>query len=236
METFFSLIPDKIIEKFDEGLKAHDEIREKLEGIPEDDIATYKAVLKSQNYFKTIDDFNLFVVLHDFILSVKNRFNHLVWVIFRSKIGLVSLKNVKKQLGAIFGFVSKIQDNYEPKDKKQILETICAGDRFHKDVAGFLKKIYELFDVEKMNKTHRAALCYKFRKECNNKYLNSKFKRYDKIAKVYKPLRQELFRDLCLQYWGIEETNTLKPNKCQHLIKEFSSYLYDKEVWEPMKK
>ena len=154
LETFFSLIPDVIIEKFDKGLEAHDEIRSRLENVPEDDIATYKAVLKSQNYFKTIDDFNLFVVLRDFILSVKNRFNHLVWVMFRSKIGLVSLKNVKQQLSAIYGFVSKVKDNYEPKGKKQILETICAGDRYHKDVAGFLKKIYELFDVEKMNKTH----------------------------------------------------------------------------------
>lgn len=236
LETFFSLIPDVIIEKFDKGLEAHDEIRSRLKNVPEDDIATYKAVLKSQNYFKTIDDFNLFVVLRDFILSVKNRFNHLVWVMFRSKIGLVSLSNVKKQLGAIFGFVSKVQDNYEPKGKKQILEAVCAGDRYHKDVAGFLKKIYELFDVEKMNKTHRAALCYKFRKECNHKYLNSKFKCYDEIAKVYKPLRQEQFRDLCLRYWGIEETSTLKPNKCRHLMEEFGSYLYDKEVWEPMRK
>ena len=236
LETFFSLIPDVIIEKFDKGLEAHDEIRSRLKNVPEDDIATYKAVLKSQNYFKTIDDFNLFVVLRDFILSVKNRFNHLVWVMFRSKIGLVSLNNVKKQLGAILGFVSKVQDNYEPKGKKQILEAVCAGDRYHKDVAGFLKKIYELFDVEKMNKTHRAALCYKFRKECNHKYLNSKFKCYDEIAKVYKPLRQEQFRDLCLRYWGIEETSTLKPNKCRHLMEEFGSYLYDKEVWEPMRK
>ncbi|MBR5478033.1 MAG: hypothetical protein IKV19_06295 [Bacteroidaceae bacterium] len=236
LETFFSLIPDKIIEKFDEGLEVHDEIRARLENVPEEDIATYKAVLKSQNYFKTVDDFNLFVILHDFILRVKNRYNHLVWVMFRSKIGLVSLNNVKKQLGAIFGFVSKVQDNYEPKGKKQILEAVCAGDRYHKDVAGFLKKIYELFDVENMNKTHRAALCYKFRKECNHKYLNSKFKCYDEIAKVYKPLRQELFRDLCLRYWGIEETSTLKPNKCRHLMEEFSSYLYDKEVWEPMRK
>ena len=236
LETFFSLIPDKIIEKFDNGLEAHDEIRARLEDVPENDTATHKAVLKSQNYFKTIDDFNLFVVLRDFILRVKNSYNHLVWVMFRSKIGLVSLNNVKKQLSAIFGFVSKVQDSYEPKSKKQILEAICAGDKYYNDVAGFLKKIYEQFDVEKMNKTYRAALCYKFRKECNHKYLNSRFKCCDKTTKEYKPLRLEQFRDLCLRYWGIEETSTLKPNKCQHLIEEFSSFLNDKEVWEPMRK
>ena len=46
LETFFSLIPDKIIEKFDEGLNVHDEIRERLENVPKEDIATYEAVLK----------------------------------------------------------------------------------------------------------------------------------------------------------------------------------------------
>ena len=230
LETLFSLIPDTIIEKFDKGLEAHDEIRAKLEGVPEDDTATYKAVLKSQNYFETIDDFNLFVVLHDFILRVKNNFNHLVWAMYRSKIGLVSLKNVKKQLGDIFGFVSKVQDDYELKDKDEILKVMCGGDRYCKDVEGFLRKIYEQFDVAKMNRTQKAALCYKFMKECNLEYLGSKFKRDGQ------PYRQEQFRDLCLRYWGIEEKNTLRPNKCQHLMEEFSSYLLDKEVWGPMSK
>ena len=238
LETFFSLIPDKIIEKFDEGLKVHDdEIRARLENVPKEDIATYEAVLKSQNYFKTVDDLNLFVVLRDFILSIKNNINHLVWVMYRSKIGLVSLNNVKKQLGGIFGFAIKVQDDDELMDKDEILKIMCGGDRYNqKDVEGFLKNIYEHFDVKNMNKTYRAALCYKFRKECNHKYLDSRFKCYNKKAKEYKPLRLEQFRDLCLRYWGIEETSTLKPNKCQHLMEEFSSYLYDKKVWEPMRK
>lgn len=230
LETLFSLIPDTIIEKFDKGLEAHDEIRAKLEGVPKDDTATYKAVLKSQNYFETVDDFNLFVVLRDFILRVKNNFNHLVWAMYRSKIGLVSLKNVKKQLGDIFGFVSKVQDDYELKDKDEILKVICGGDRYCKDVEGFLRKIYEQFEPAKKDKRSQAALCYKFMKECNLKYLGSKFKRNGQ------PYRQEQFRDLCLRYWGIEEKNTLRPNKCQHLMEEFSSYLLDKEVWEPMNK
>ena len=228
LETLFSLIPDTIIEKFDKGLEAHDEIRAKLEGVPEDDTATYKAVLKSQNYFETVDDFNLFVVLRDFILRVKNFFNHLVWVMYRSKIGLVSFENVRKQLGGIFGFVSKVQDDL--KDKDEILKVICGGNRYCKVVKGFLEEISSRFDVAKMNRIHKAALCYKFMKECNLEYLGSKFKRDGQ------PYRQEQFRDLCLRYWGIEEKNTLKPHKCQHLMEEFSSYLLDKEVWGPMNK
>ena len=233
LETFFSLIPDKIIEKFDEGLKVHDEIRSRLENVPD---ATCKAVLKSQSYFKTIDDFNLFVVLRDFILHVKNNFNHLVWVMYRSKIGLVSLKKVKKQLCDMFGFVSKVQDEYELNSNDEILKVMCGGDRYCKDVEGFLKKIYTQFEPAKMDKRRsQAALCYKFMNECNLKYFDSRFKRYDKEAKAYKPYHQEQFRDLCLQYWGIEEKNTYRLNKCEEQMKNFSSLLYDNEIWGPMK-
>ena len=230
LETFFSLIPDAMIEKFDKGLEVHDAIREKLEGVPEGDDAAIEAVLKSQNYFKTIGDYNLFVVLRDYILSVKNFFNHLVWVMYRSKIGLVSLKKVKKQLCAMFGFVSKVQDEYELNSNEEILKVMCGGDRYCKDVEGFLRKIYEQFNPAKMDKRSQAALCYKFMNECNLKYFGSKIKRDGQ------PYRQEQFRDLCLRYWGIEEKNTLRPNKCQHLMEEFSSYLLDKEVWGPMSK
>ena len=236
LETFFSLIPDTIIEKFDKGLEVHDKIREKLEGVPEGDDAAIEAVLKSQNYFKTIGDYNLFVVLRDYILNVKNFFNHLVWVMYRSKIGLVSLKKVKKQLCAMFGFVSKVQDEYELNSNDEILKVMCGGDRYCKDVEGFLKKIYKQFEPAKMDKRSQAALCYKFMNECNLKYFDSRFKRYDKEAKAYKPYHQEQFRDLCLRYWGIEEKNTYKLNKCEEQMKNFSSPLYDKEIWGPMRK
>lgn len=73
---FFSLIPDRIIEKFDEALVAHDKIRAKLEGVPQSDDDTIKALLKSQGYFKSYDDYKLFVVLRRYILKVKNAFNH----------------------------------------------------------------------------------------------------------------------------------------------------------------
>ena len=236
LETFFSLIPDAMIEKFDKGLEVHDAIREKLEGVPEGDDAAIEAVLKSQNYFKTIGDYNLFVVLRDYILSVKNNFNHLVWVMYRSKIGLVSLKKVKKQLCTMFGFVSKVQDEYELNSNEEILKVMCGGDRYCKDVEGFLRKIYEQFNPAKMDKRSQAALCYKFMNECNLKYFDSRFKCKDKETGAYKPYHQEQFRDLCLRYWGIEEKNTYKLNKCEEQMNSFSSPLYDNEIWGPMKK
>ena len=45
--TFFSLIPDTLIDKFDEGLKAHDKIRTQLESSPQNDDETTKAILTS---------------------------------------------------------------------------------------------------------------------------------------------------------------------------------------------
>ena len=236
LELFFSLIPDSIIEKFDKGLEAHDEIRERLENFPEDDIDTREAVLKSQGYFKTIDDYNLFVVLRKYILTVKNNYNPLVWVLFRSKIGMVSLKNVKKQLSGMFYFMIKVQDIYEPLENTEILIKICGGDRYITVVGDFLRKLYDLFSVEDLNKAERAALCYKFHNECNLKYFDSKFKYYDELAKEYKPFRQEQFRDLCLLYWGIVEDNTYRPSKCLKQMEKFSSLYYNNEVWKPMKK
>jgi hypothetical protein len=207
-----------------------------LESIPEDDIATRKSVLKSQGYFKTIDDYNLFVVLRKYILTVKNNYNPLVWVLSRSKIGMVSLKNVKKQLSGMFDFVIKVQDICEPLENTEILKKICGGDRYITIVGDFLRKIYDLFSVKDLNKAERAALCYKFHNECNLKYFDSKFKYYDDLAKDFKPFRQEQFRDLCLLYWGIVEDNTYKPSKCLKQMEKFSSLYYNKEVWGPMKK
>ena len=253
LEAFFSLIPNSIIRKFDEGLEAHDKIRAELEGITEDDITTIKAVLKSQGYFRTYEDFKLFVVLHKYILSVKNNFNHLVWVLYRSKIGLVSLKSVRAQLSAIFGFVCKGLDKHKPKNNEQILEEMCSKFQCRNTVEGFLKKLRKHFKVENLNKSQQAALCYKFQKEINHKYLNAKFYYEDEVKKqkneivvekegekeevnyIYRPHNQERFRDLCLLFWEIEEENTLKPNKCLHLMDKFSETSEDKKVWMSMK-
>ncbi len=235
LEILFSLIPDPIIDKFDKGLKAHDEIREKLEGVPQSDDDKIKALLKLQGYFKSDDDYKLFVVLRRYILKVKNAFNHFVWIMYRSKIGLVSLKSVRSQLGALFGFVSKIQDDYKPRDKKKILEEICSEGSIDL-VKGFLNNIQKQFDLKSMNKSHRAALCYKFHKECHQRHLSNRYKYWDSIKKEIRTLHQEEFRDLCLRYWEIYEKSTLRPCKCQHLMEKFGGFLYDKEVWESMRK
>lgn len=236
LEAFFSLIPNSIIRKFDEGLEAHDKIRAELEGITEDDITTIKAVLKSQGYFRTYEDFKLFVVLRKYILTVKNNFNHLVWVLYRSKIGLVSLKSVRAQLSAIFGFVCKGRDKYKPKNKEQILDEMCPKKLSCRiAVEGFLKKIRKHFNVENLNKSQQAALCYKFQEEINYKYLNAIFYYHNDVAGKHKFLRQERFRDLCLLFWEIEEENTLKRNKCLRLMDKFGEDPNDKAVWESMK-
>jgi hypothetical protein len=233
LEAFFSLIPNSIIRKFDEGLEAHDKIRAELEGIPEDDITTIKAVLKSQGYFRTYEDFELFVVLHKYILSVKNIFNHLVWVMYRSKIGLVSLKKVKQQLSALFEFVIMVKDNCGPLEDKGLIKA-CSAYKKDKYVEEFLNKIFMVFEVPKKGKLYQAALCYLFQEEGHHGYLNARYKCWDDIEEIIKIRHQEEFRDLCLRYWGINEPNSYKPSKCKKQ-KEDIRKLYEK-VWEPMRK
>jgi hypothetical protein len=177
---------------------------------------------------------------------------------YRSKIGLVSLQSVRAQLGALFGFVGNVPDDCRPKNKKEILKEMCSGDRFHKIVEDFLEKINKQFVVKNMNKSMQAALCYKFQEECHNKYLNGRFyyqdgivlekrkkekkneekekKNKNKDKELYKPRNQGRFRDLCLQYWGIEEKNTLKPNKCQHLMDKFGIDTKETDIWQKMSK
>lgn len=231
--TFFSLIPDSIIEKFDEALVAHDKIRAKLEGVPQSDDDTIKALLKSQGYFKSYDDYKLFVVLRRYILKVKNAFNHFVWIMYRSKIGLVSLKKVKQQLSALFEFVIMVKDNCGPLEDKGLIKA-CSAYKKDKYVEEFLNKIFMVFEVPKKGKLYQAALCYLFQEECHHGYLNARYKCWDDIEEIIKIRHQEEFRDLCLRYWGINEPNSYKPSKCKKQ-KEDIRKSYEK-VWEPMRK
>ena len=96
--------------------------------------------------------------------------------------------------------------------------------------------------MKDLNKSYQAALCYKFQEECHWKYLSSRYRYVDAIHEKdkYKPIHQEEFRDLCLRYWGIEEPNTMKPNKCKKIKekteKKFNKYPCDTEIWEKIKK
>lgn len=235
--TFFSIIPDSLIDKFDEGLKAHDKIRERLEDVPEGDTAGIEEVLKSQKHFKTIEDFNHFKVLRKYILSVKNRFNHFVWIIYRSKIGMVTLKKVKGQLSALFDFLVKVQDECGPLENKEVIKAICSIPNYENKVEGFLRTIYSEFEVQKLGKVYQAAICYKFQEECHCRYLKNRYKYFDDITRKPKSHHQEEFRDLCLRYWGINEHNSYRPCKCKKEHMEmFSRSSEHKKLWESMKK
>lgn len=244
--TFFSLIPDTLIDKFDEGLKAHDKIRSQLEGIPKNDDETITAILTSQNHFKRIEDFYHFIVLRKYILDVKNFFNHFVWVMFRSKIGLVTLKKVKWQLSAIFEFMVTVQNGCGPLEDKSIINKISSKiqTKYRKNVEDFLNKIYYAYEVHKLNMQEQALVCYKFLEECNHKYLNSRYKYWDDIFEEIKTNNQKEFKDMCLRYWGINGDNSYKPytyekfkreqkKKYQEMFEEDSD---KRKLWESMKK
>lgn len=245
--TFFSLIPDTLIDKFDEGLKAHDNIRSRLEEIPQNNEDTITAILKSQGYFNRIEDFNHFIVLRKYILDVKNFFNHFVWVMFRSKFGMSSLKKVKGQLSATFEFMVTVQNDCGPLEDKEVINKISSRiqKKYRKNVEDFLTKIFWEYEVLKLNKQEQAFICYEFQEKCHWKYLNSRYRYVDAIDEKdkYKPIHQEEFRDMCLRFWGINEPNSYKPNKYEKYKKEQPKKYkemfwedYDKrQIWESMK-
>ena len=238
--TFFSLIPDTLIDKFDEGLKAHDKIRTQLESSPQNDKETIEAILTAQGYFKRSEDYDHFIVLRKYILDVKNFFNHFVWVMYRSKIGLITLKKVKWQLSAIYEFVVTVQNDCGPLEDKEAINKISSRiqKKYRKNVEDFLTKIFWEYEVLKLNKQEQAFVCYKFQEECHWKYLSSRYRYVDAIDEEdrYKPIHQEEFRDLCLRYWGINEPNSYKPNKCKKEHKDkFSSIPKDKDLWRSIK-
>ena len=245
--TFFSLIPDTLIDKFDEGLKAHDNIRSRLEGIPQSDEDTITAILKSQGHFNRSEDYYHFIVLRKYILDVKNFFNHFVWVMFRSKFGMSSLKKVKGQLSATFEFMVTVQNNCGPLEDKEAINKISSRiqKKYRKNVEDFLTKIFWEYEVLKLNKQEQAFLCYEFQEKCHWKYLNSRYRYVDAINEEdkFKPIHQEEFRDLCLRFWGINEPNSYKPNKYDKFKKEQPKKYkeifwedYDKrQIWESMK-
>ena len=246
--TFFSLIPDTLIDKFDEGLKAHDKIRSQLEKIPQNNDDKITAILKSQGYFKRSEDFNHFIILRKYILDVKNFFNHFVWVMFRSKIGMVSLKKVKGQLSALLEFVVTVQNDCGPLEDKDIIKKISSRlqTKYRKNVEDFLNKIYFEYEVHKLNLQEQAFVCYKFQEECHWKYLSSRYRYVDAIDEEdkYKPINQLEFRDLILRYWGINEPNSYKPNKYEKFKKEqpkkYKEMFWEdsdkRDIWESMKK
>ena len=163
---------------------------------------------------------------------------------YRSKIGLITLKKVKWQLSAIYEFVVTVKNGYAPLEDKEVIKKISSKiqTKYRKNVEGFLTSIFWEYEVLKLNKQEQAFVCYKFQEECHWKYLSSRYRYVDAIDEKdkYKPIHQEEFRDLCLRYWGITEKNTMKPNKCKKIKekteKKFNKYPCDTEIWEKIKK
>lgn len=246
--TFFSLIPDTLIDKFDEGLKAHDKIRTQLESSPQNDEETIKAILTAQGYFKRSEDYDHFIVLRKYILDVKNFFNHFVWVMYRSKIGLITLKKVKWQLSAIYEFMVTVKNGYAPLEDKDAIKKISSKiqTKYRKNVEEFLRKIYYEYDVHNLNIQQQAFVCYKFQEQCHWKYLSSRYRCVDAIEEKdkYKPINQMEFRDLCLRFWGITGKNSYKPHtyegfKKKHKKKYEELFEEDSDkraLWKSMEK
>jgi hypothetical protein len=92
-------------------------------------------------------------------------------------------------------------------------------------VEEFLFKIDKQYNIRGKNKAQASAIFYKFLTVCPSKYLNNKYKRGDK------ELKRKEFKDLCLQYFGLEP-NSIKP---KDLVKVKNIKLDTNNVWNEIK-
>ena len=106
-------------------------------------------------------------------------------------------------------------------------------ERHINDVEKFLYYIDKQYNIRNKHKAQASAIFYKFLKLCPSKYLNDKYKR--RVGNVDKEFKRKEFKDLCLQYFGLE-ANSIKP---KDLVKvpniEFNSDKDNENVWDRIK-
>ena len=120
----------------------------------------------------------------------------------------------------------------DSKTQSSILNEI-SNERYKEQVKEYLRiidKHYHIRDIHREAKG--SAIFYKFLTICPSKFLNDKYKR--KVGTVAKEFKRSEFKNLCLQYFGLEP-NQMRPNKCEEAITKLNSDEDNSEVWYKIK-
>lgn len=126
----------------------------------------------------------------------------------------------------VFLEIKENKTKYEDEKSQEYILNEISDERHIKEVEGFLFEIDKhchIRDIKRQGEL--SAIFYKFLTVCPSKYLNNKYKRGDKEFK-----RKE-FKDLCLQYFGLEP-NSIKP---KDLVKVQNIELDTNNVWNKIK-
>lgn len=126
----------------------------------------------------------------------------------------------------VFLEIKENKTKYEDEKSQEYILNEISDERHIKEVEGFLFEIDKhchIRDIKRQGEL--SAIFYKFLTVCPSKYLNNKYKKGDKEFK-----RKE-FKDLCLQYFGLEP-NSIKP---KDLVKVKNIELDTNNVWNKIK-
>lgn len=229
--AFFRLIPKDAIEKYDtlyekrEKGRMKNSIRDEESGEIICSISPEKRKTYGGKAFALVSR----LIKRDLILNIGD----IIASVYKDQsFCFVSFAHWKKSIIAFLNIDGK-SIKYEDSNTPSAILKEISNERHINDVEKFLYYIDKQYNIRNKHKAQASAIFYKFLKLCPSKYLNDKYKR--RVGNVDKEFKRKEFKDLCLQYFGLE-ANSIKP---KDLVKvpniEFNSDKDNENVWDRIK-
>lgn len=229
--AFFRLIPKDAIEKYDtlyekrEKARMKNTIRDEESGEIICSISPEKRKTYGGKAFALVSR----LIKRDLILNIGD----IIASVYKDQsFCFESFAHWKKAIIAFLNIDGK-SIKYEDSNTPSAILKEISNERHINDVEKFLYYIDKQYNIRNKHKAQASAIFYKFLKLCPSKYLNDKYKR--RVGNVDKEFKRKEFKDLCLQYFGLE-ANSIKP---KDLVKvpniEFNSDKDNENVWDRIK-
>lgn len=222
--AFFRLIPKDVIKKYDslyeqrEKERKKNAARDKESGKIICSISPDKRKTYGGNAFALVSR----LIKKDLIQEI----GYIIGCVYKGQsFCFESFASWRKAI-IVFLEIEENKTKYEDKKSQEYILSEISDERHITDVERFLFEIdnhCHIRDIKRQGEL--SAIFYKFLTVCPSKYLNNKYKRGDKEFK-----RKE-FKDLCLQYFGLEP-NSIKP---KDLVKVQNIELDTNNVWNKIK-
>ena len=224
--AFFRLIPKDVIEKYDtlyekrEKERVKNAVRDKVSG----------KILSSIDRSKPYNEKAFALVSRLIKKDLIQEIGYTIDCVYKGqKFCFESFASWRKAI-IVFLEIKENKTKYEDEKSQEYILNEISDERHKETVERFLfiiDKYYHIRDIKRQGKL--SAIFYKFLTVCPSKYLNNKYKRGDK------ELKRKEFKDLCLQYFGLEP-NSIKP---KDLVKvpniELNTYEDNDNVWDKIR-
>ena len=223
--AFFRMIPKDVIEKYDTLYEKREKVRIKNAGRDKESGEIRCSISPDE---RKAYGGKTFALVSRLIKHLTFEINNIIHSGCGHRFGFESFANWKKTIIDMLKIDESLTKYEDSKTQNSILNEISAKPHTEK-VAYFLRiidKHYHIRDIHREAKG--SAIFYKFLTICPSKFLNDKYKR--KVGTVAKEFKRSEFKNLCLQYFGLEP-NQMRPNKCEEAITKLNSDEDNREVW-----